>query len=243
MIWQNRLKLLVGLVVIVAIVAVSTMVFNRRQSEMQSTSATIAADEFTVGTDYGGTVTGQFVRAGDRVRKGERLLSVRSLALLQELARNPVQFETTVYTVQTDGTMTFLATVDGVVATVDTKLNDFVQAGQDLVTIDRAGSLTVTAEYTMTSKDYERLQRGAVVDIGLPDGTVVPGRVASVAVQTVAGKAATTIEVESDRLVESGGTGLVRPGTPVDAVVHLREDPLVTGLQDAIRDLQRRIGL
>ena len=243
MTWINRLKLLTGVLVVTAIVAACTLVFTQRQSQVASTSASITAQQYAVGTDYGGTVTAAYVATGDRVKRGEKLFEVQSLALLQDLQRNPVKLTTASYTIRKDGTMIFKSTVNGTVARVLAKEGDFVQPGADLATIYKAGTLTVTADYTLTPNDYERVQTGGRVDLILPNQSVLPGAAEQVSVRTVGGQAQAEIEVKSDRLVQGADNGLVTPGTPVIATLHLRQDGVFAGPSDAAREFLRKVGL
>lgn len=243
MTWINRLKLFGGLIAVVALVGVFTLVFNQRQNEVQSTSASITADSYVIGTDYGGTVTRQYVQTGDKVRPGEPLFQVRSLSLLQELNRNPVSFSTATYSVRKDGTMTFKATVAGTVGKVSTKQDDYVQPGEDLATIYKAGTLYAVADYSLTPRDYERLGNGASVDLVLPNRRILSGTVEGITVRTTNGQAQIQVKVASSGLVEGADSGLVTPGAPLSATVHLRQDGVLTAAQDATFDFFRRIGL
>ena len=243
MTWGNRIKLVLGLMAVVAIVAGCTALFTRRQAEVTSTSATIAADQYVIGTDYGGTVVTQQVRRGQIVRAGQVLFTVRSLALMQEIKRNPVTFDTAGYTVAPSGTMTFKATVAGTVSSVRVKQGDYVQPGSDLVTIDKADSLFVTGDYTLSPRDYERVEAGGSVDLMLPNQKVLPGRVEAVTVRTTQGQAQAQITVSSAQLKEGGYSGLVTPGTPVTATLHLRQDDVFAGARDATGDFLHKIGI
>ncbi len=243
MTFLNRLKLVGGLIAVVVLVGVFTLVFNQRQNEVQSTSASITADSYAVGTDYGGTVTEQYVQVGDRVQPGQKLFQVRSLSLLQELNRNPVSFDTATYSVRKDGTMTFKATVAGTVGKVTTKQNDYVQPGDDLAVVYKADSLYAVADYVLTPRDYERLEQGAAVDLVLPNRKALQGTVESVAVRTTNGQAQTELKVASSGLVQGADNGLITPGAPLSATVHLRQDGILNEAQNAGFDFLKRIGL
>ena len=67
MTWATRVRLLVGVVLILALCAALTLVLNRRISQATSTSATIRAQEVAVGTDYPGPVAEAPVAEGDTV--------------------------------------------------------------------------------------------------------------------------------------------------------------------------------
>lgn len=243
MTWVSRIKLLFGLIAVTAVVAASTFVFDTRQSETPSASAEITADTYAIGTDYGGTVTKQYVQVGQRVTVGQPLFQVRSLSLLQELSRNPVSFNTATYSVRKDGTMTFKATTAGTVETIRTKQNDYVQPGEDLAIIDRAHSLYVAADFTLTPREYEQLKSGEHADIVLPDRTTLHGTVSSIDVKTVNGNAHTQVRIASGQLQKGGYNGLVVPGAPVNATVHLPQQGVLTGVQNAAFDLLQRVGL
>lgn len=246
MTWTNRLRLFGGLIVVLVVVAACTLVFNQRQSAVASTSAAIAAQEYAVGTDYGGTVTEEYVEEGDSVTKGEQLLQVQSLQLAQDIRKGVVgaNTRTSAYDIGTDGLITFKAEVSGTVARIDVKSGGYVQAGSELGTIHKEASLFVTSSFVVTPRDYGRIQNGAEVDLVLPNDTTIRGTVKSVSVETDAdGQAKTTVDVESSELSSSPSSGITSPGTPVDATLHLRDDGQLAGVTDAVRDFARQIGL
>jgi multidrug efflux pump subunit AcrA (membrane-fusion protein) len=183
------------------------------------------------------------VQVGDRVKPGQKLFQVRSLSLLQELDRNPVSFDTATYSVRKDGTMTFKATVAGTVGKVTTKQNDYVQPGDDLAVVYKQDSLYAVADVVLTPRDYERLERGAAVDLVLPNRKVLQGTVEDVTVRTTNGQARTELKVASSGLVQGADSGLITPGAPLSATVHLRQDGILNEAQNAGFDFLRRIGL
>jgi multidrug efflux pump subunit AcrA (membrane-fusion protein) len=243
MTWRSRLKLALGLLGVAALVLVLTLVFTQRQTQVASESASIQAERFPVGIDYGGTVVERVVSDGDRVKAGDPLFVVLSTALQADIAEGLLKPETIAYSVTPEGTITLTASVDGTVNDVQTERGSFVQAGQVLATIDRAGSLFVAAEYELTSGDYARIQEGAAVDIFLPDNQRIAGRASTVEVTTTEGKAKTTVTVTSESLVDGGHHGLMSPGTPVSASLELRNDGIFAGLSDSLFDFLRKIGV
>lgn len=243
MTWASRFKLLVGLLVVVALVAVFTVIFTQRQSQVVSSSASIVAQQYQVGTDYSGNVVKQYVRVGDRVKAGAKLFEVRSPAVAEALKADASSFASSSYAVTADGTMTLVATVDGTVSKIASQAGSFVSGGSVLAVIDRAGSLTVQSDYLLTPRDYERIQRGATVDLMLPDRTTIPGTVDRITVQTVNGVARTRIRVVSTGLQDGARAGLVAPGTPISATLHLRQDGILAGAQDALLAFLKKIGL
>lgn len=219
------------------------MIFTQRQSAAQSASATIEAESFTVGAVYAGTVVDQLVQPGDDVTEGQPLLVVHSVQLVRDL-EDEVVTPTELDGVDTAaGTYQVVATVDGTVASVDAPVGDFITAGGTAATIDRAGSLTVSAQFALSPRDYGRIVTGANVDLLLPDDATIGGHVSKVEVATVDGQAKATVTVTSAELSAESANALYQPGTPVRATLHLRDDGLLAGPADALRDFMRRLGL
>jgi multidrug resistance efflux pump len=243
MTWANRFRLVMGAVLVVAVVAALTLLFNQRQHQATSSSASITAVEYPVGSDYAGTIVRTFVDQGQTVAKGAPLLTVQSATLLRDVRQKAITMRTDAYRVTESGTMTFLAPVSGTVASTGAQLGAFVQAGSTLLTLDKAESLTVAAQYVLTARDYGRIGEHATVDLRLPNEQVLAGRVSDIAVSTEDGQARATITVASDGLQEGGDHGLIRPGTPVTAVLHLRDDGPLAGVQDKLLDFLHHVGL
>lgn len=244
MTWRSRLKLFVGLVVVFALAAGLTVIFTQRQNRIVSVSASIEAERYPVGIDYGGTLVDSFVsEEGQRVAEGDVLFTLQSPSLQADLAEGLLKPETVAYSVSDDGMITLTAAVAGSVRDVTTQPGSFVQAGQVLATIDRAGSLFVVALFDLTGRDYSRIADGADVEILLPNQARVDGTVSSIDVQTVDGHAETTIRVTSSALADGAYNELVSAGTPVTATVALTQDGLLAGVVDGFLDFLQKIGL
>lgn len=244
MTWINRVKLGFGLLAVLAIVGVLTIVFNQRQSQVMSASASIEAAEYPVGSDYGGIVLERFVDEGESVKTGQALITLQSPTLQADLSEGRITADKNVaYTVADDGMLTLIASVDGTVTDITTERGSFVQAGQVVATIEKSASLFVSADFVLTSGDYARIEPGAAVDILLPNQTRVAGTMDTIDVQTVDGRAKTTARVVSDDLVDGAANGLVAPGTPVTATIALRDDGPLSGVGDGMFNFLRKIGL
>ncbi|WP_233199156.1 HlyD family efflux transporter periplasmic adaptor subunit [Cryobacterium sp. M23] len=243
MTWANRFKLFFGLIMVVGIVAVLTLIFNQRQAQVMSVSASIQAAEYPVGSDYGGTVLDRLVDDGDQVTAGQPLFTLHSPTLLADLAEGLVTADTVAYSVADDGVLTLTASVDGTVTDISTERGSFVQAGQVLAVIDKTGSLFVSADYVLTSGDYARIEPGAAVDIVLPNQTRMAGTMEALDVQTTDGQAETTAKVLSPDLVDGASNGLIAPGTPVTATIALRDDGPLAGASDGLFNFLQTIGL
>ena len=243
MTWGNRFRLLAGSVAVLVLVAGLTLVFNQRQHTATSSTATIDAIDYPVGVMYSGTVTAVAVKNGESVTTGDTLVSVRSASLLHDLRLGLVTPTSLGYSVSKDGTIRFTSPVAGTVTGLVARVGAFVQAGSRLLTVARADSLFVTAKVVLTPADYGRLSHGAAVDLLLPNQRTIVGRVDEIAVTTVGAQAQAKLTVSSRALVDGSDNGLVQPGTPVTATVHLRDDGPLAGISDEGRALLRQIGL
>jgi len=241
MTWKNRSKLIFGLLAVVILVAACTVIFNQRQLQAVSQSATIKADSYPVGTDYGGIVTDQYVQQGDSVSAGEVLFQVQSLQLERDIKTGAVA--ATRADIANDGTITIRASVDGIVSDVTVEQGGFAQAGSVLANINRSGSLFVEAKFVLSPRDFGRISDNASVTLRLPDQSTITGTVESLGVQTMSGSAETIAHVVSDELVAGDESGLVQPGTPIEATLELRDDGPLAGVGDASKDFLRKIGL
>lgn len=244
MTWTNRFRLLAGLLGVLALVAVLTIVFNQRQTQAQSLTATISTDAYDVGAGYGGTVLKQYVKENDSVAVGDKLFTMQSVAMQQDVANKVKVKGTEAYDVDTKkGTVTYKATVAGQVDQIGAKLGTTLTGGQSFARITVTGSQYVEAQYLLTPRDYERVQVGAVVSVLLPDNQKVEGTISTIKVATDQGNAATKIRVDSPELANSSLTTLTKSGTPVVATVRLRDDGPLAGVSDASFDFLRQIGL
>jgi multidrug resistance efflux pump len=244
MTWTNRLRLLGGVLGVLLVVAILTLIFNQRQTQAASETATVAADTYDVGAAYGGTVIDQYVREGDSVTEGQKLFTISSVGLQQDVANGLDISSSDAYDVDTKkGTLTYKATVAGQVNNLQAKLGNNLGSGQPFAKITVTGSQYVEAKYLLTPRDYERVQEGAPVSILLPDNSTVSGTVTTIEVATESGQAHTDVRVDSEQLKSADLGDLTKPGTPVVATLQLRDDGPLSGVSDMVFDFLQQIGL
>jgi multidrug resistance efflux pump len=245
MTWRNRFKLFFGFIAVVAIVGVLTIMFSQRKGEAESTSASIEAITYPVGTDYAGTVVEQFVLVGDEIVAGDPIATVQSNTLAQDLADGATIADNDVFTVSPDGTLTIKSTVNGVVASMDVQQGSYAASGSTIATLAATDGLYVEAQYILDPKDFGRVLQGAEVELELPNSDVISGTVGKVEVTTEEGQAISIVRVESEALEYGSHEGLVASGTPVIATMQLRNDDVLARLVDtvtsAISDVLARI--
>lgn len=241
MTWRNRFKLLFGVVVVLLIVGSATYVFTLRQGQAVSVSAHVEAQTYDVGADYAGVVIRRFVEPGDAVAAGDPLFVVDSLQVARDVSTGALTVSNN--DVTEDGELTVRASISGTVKTLDVNEGAYVAAGVPVATIERDQSLSATAVFVVAPRDFSRIEDNATVDLILPNGRVAQGTVSSLSVQTIDGDAHVTVKISTDELIAGADNGLVQDGTPLEARLHLRQDGVFAGMQDAADDLLRRLGI
>jgi multidrug resistance efflux pump len=243
MTWANRFRLLLGLVVVVAVALGATLILSQRQTQVASRTASVKAITYSVGSDYAGTVVAQNVAAGDTVKKGQSLLTIQSATLLLDQKSTAGVPKSSAYKVTGAGMLTLVATQPGVVSRIGAQVGGFVSAGSALATVDRTGSLYVVADFRLDPYDFSRIDKGAKVDLILPNQQRLTGTVSRIDVTTIGGKADASVEVRSTQLKTGTHDGLVAPGTPILANLHLRDNGPLAGLKENFVALLEKMGL
>ncbi|MFC5501089.1 HlyD family efflux transporter periplasmic adaptor subunit [Lysinimonas soli] len=244
MTWANRLRLFTGLIVVIAIVAAATLVLSVRETEVASSSASVKAITYSVGSDFAGTVVEEKAKTGDTVKKGQPLMTIQSAAVETASATKAGIPSSEAYSVAAGGMLTLNATGPGVIESMGAHVGGFVSAGSALATIDQAGSLYVLAKFRIDPYDFSRIHKGARVDLVMPNQQQLSGIVSQIHVTTTTGgSASASIEVTSPHLVQGRDSGLVTPGTPVAATLHLRDDGPLGGLRVMVVGLLQKLHL
>ena len=244
MTWTIRLRLAATLLVTLVVVAALVVIFNQRQHTIASTSATIVAPSVTVASNYDGTVIRSYVDVGSDVTKGEKLFEVSSVSLQQDLANDVKIADSDALRVDEEtGTLTYLATTDGTVTQIEAEPGSYLGATQPLAVITGESGRVVEAQYTLTPGQYGLIDRGATVELSLPDDSTVMGEVDSAVVETVEGKAVVTVRVTSEELNDRDLHLVATDGAPVSAVIQLRDEGVFAGPTDALRSFVRKVGL
>lgn len=226
--WAGRLRLTLGIILVVLIVAVLTIRLNDSRGSAVSTSASIETQNYTVGAAYAGTIVEQLHEVGDDVADGEPLFTINSPALARDIASGLVDPETVAEEISEDGTLTVNASGDGRIAELMATRGSFVQSGTPLATVERKASLYVSADLTLTPTEFARLAEGAAVKIVLPNQLTLAGTVDDIKVRTSEGQAQVVVTVLSDELVDGAGGGIVGAGVPVTTDIGLSNDGVVT---------------
>ena len=243
MTWRNRFRLWFGLIVVVAVVAVLTLVVNQRSRQAFSDDAQVAARQAVVGSEYGGVVVHQYVEPGDDVTQGQQLFTISSLDLQRDVANGLKPVSTTSYRIDAvHGQVTFVAQMAGTVTDLRAEQGTFVAAG-DMATITAGGTQYVSAQFRLTPDQYGRIRIGGKADVELPNRTRMAASVSDVSVETSQGVAVTTVELAVPRLQTTSLTSLSQPGSPVSVTLTLADSGILAGPTDDFMQFLHRVGV
>lgn len=237
MTWSTRFRLFFGMILVVVLVGALTIALSHRKGEVDASSASIDAVSYPVGTDYAGAVVEQFVERGDTVRAGDPIATIQSNDLVRDLSDDIAVSSNEVFTVNPDGTLTVTSPVDGVVLSVDVLKGAYAAAGSAVATIASIDSLFVNAEFRLAPTDYARVVEGATVIVTLADGAVLEGVVGPVEATTLEGEAIATVDVLIEQSQFAAQEEFVSPGTPVSAVMSLRNEDVLADFTGMVRTL------
>ncbi len=241
MTWASRIRLIVGTILVLVLAALATYKLNETKGGIAaSDSAQILAKHYTVGTPpYAGLVVDQKVDVGDTVTAGQPLFVIESAALQYDLKNGFAKSATEATQIDDQGRLVVLATGDGTVTKVSSERGGtFVQSATDLATVQKADTLYVQAEYTLTAKEYARVKDDAAVTVVLPNQRTVTAHVDKVKVKTVAGEAQAVMTLTGGESLKDGAqNGLVAAGTPpVTAELKLENDGVVTRASEDVKN-------
>lgn len=228
MTWTSRIRLLAGMLVVLVLAALATYQLNETRGVATSDSAQILAKTYGVGTPYAGLVVDQLVDVGDAVTTGDQLFVIDSATLQYDVKNGFARASTEATQIDAEGRLVVLATGDGVVTQIVSERGTFVQSATQLATVQRADTLYVQAEYTLTPKEYARVSQDATATVVLPNQSTITAQVSEVKVETVAGTAQAVVTLSGAALEDGAQNGLVAAGTPVTAELELDNDGVVT---------------
>lgn len=244
MTWANRLRLLVGVIAVLALMAALTLLYNQRQTRVASVSAAVDVPTAVVGSGYGGVVTSSLVSLGQEVRTGDELFVVHSPDIQHAISQGFDPQSNDAYRIDTDaGTITYTAVIDGQVTKIDATNGSYLQPGATLATLAADDPKTVLAEYRLEATDYGRVERGAPVTVNLADNQQIEGTVSDITVVTDDGQALARVRVEAPGLADPRYADLTRAGSPVQAVLTLRDDGVLAGPTHTMLQFLTKIGL
>ncbi len=241
----NRVKLIIGLILVIAISCGLILLFNQRQAQVDSRQAEVRAPVATVGMAYSGVVTSLNVANGKRVNKGDVLMVTASQDLRQAVALGARPTSNIAFDVDIQAsTITYKAAIDGYISGLSAHVGSFLPAGGQIASVVGDGDRSVVGVFELDPTQYQRVEVGAPVKVMLPDNTMLSGTTTDVEVTTSAGARTTTkISISCPELGNPKYESMARLGSPVTAIVSLRDDGILAGPTDAFMTFLTKIGL
>lgn len=229
-----RIKLLVGALLVITLVAFLTRHLDQQVSTVHEQSATLKSEEYTLGTDYAGVLANLYVEVGDEVAVGDPVAVVKSNLLNRDIENGLVDPRTSPYVIRDNNALVLRATSAGTVTSTPFVDGTFVPEGSALASIRVKGTTFVEARFLLTTQEYAEISTARTVTVTLPNDDEVTATIADVVVSTRGKQAATTVTATAPELADDP---LFGTGTPVDVRVTLPKEGIVTAMAAAITGL------
>lgn len=230
--FKARAKVFFSIILIVGMCLALIVWMDQRRASATSDSAEISAESYSVGIDHSGTITRQYIEAGDRVVEGQTLFQVKSTSLREQISELNLTEAQLLYPLNEEGEILVKASKAGLVSEVAHTQGSFVPANEKLATIIDQSSLEVVATYKMARRDFTKLNTQDRLDVQLPGGEWTYGTVRNI---EVVEKEDAEIIVELTADIENSGNNDFKStnGVPVETKVRLNDETLY----DKIRTL------
>jgi multidrug efflux pump subunit AcrA (membrane-fusion protein) len=235
MTWRKRFGLFGGLIFVIVLAVGLTMYVNHNNGQVAGQSASLAAQDYPVGTDYSGTITKQYVDVGDEVKAGQPLFDLQSPTLVRDLAQKLITEQSVNHTIKNGDTIVITAANDGQVDSIAFTEGAFVAANSTIATVQQAGTMYVEADFQLSAKDYARIPPNASMSIVLPNDEAITLKVGQIQVRTDNGVARTEVRAYSKELASR--SGLFAVGTPVQSTLYLKNDGFITDATNKVTGL------
>jgi hypothetical protein len=230
-----QFKFFTGIIAVVAL-AVSLFIYlDYSMSRVQSIDAQLESDDYTVGIDYSGVITQQFVDEGAYVENGDPLFKIRSSTLAEAIKDNEIAKTALLYSVDDEGNVLISASAPGRVQSIAYREGAFVPANSQIAVINNKDGLYISATYSLSSPDYSRLNTNSKIYVTMPDGVKVQAIVYDIVLEKKEGDVLTTVMARFDN--EQINTTAFSVGTPVETTLELSTDTLFERIKTRITAL------
>lgn len=241
MTFGSRLRLIIGIIFVVAIVAALAFYLTSIMSVAKSTKAELDAASISIGTDYPGLIVKQNVEEGDKVTKGQVLFEIQSTQLNEVLTNGTVLASSLPFTVDPKTNYIQLkASDDGVVDKINYRAGSYAPAGGIVASVYTVKSLYVTAHFRLSPPDYARIDKTSKIDLRMPDNTTKQATIFSISLVRNGDSVDTVVKA---RLKNTDITDFrFSVGTPVEATMQLGKTTWYEGLITYITQLFKPLG-
>ena len=231
----SRLRLLIGVLFVLALVFGLFVYLNYSMSNITSRTAQLDTDQYVVSVDYGGTVEKQYVRTGDTVKTNDPLFEINSPTLQSQLDDERRSESDLLYSLTDDGNILIQAANSGVVRNVQFPEGSYVPDNGQLATLTIEGTDYVTAKYSLNAPDYARINRKQPLAVTLPDNTVLQAKVFDITLEKNGDTVLTVVKARFDKNTNIPET--FSSGTPVSATWELEYNGLYKSIADGVRSI------
>jgi len=232
---STRLKFITGIIATILVGLVLFVYLDYSMSRVTAQDGQLESDNYTVGVDYSGVMTEQFVNEGSYIKVGDPLFELRSSTLAEAIRDNEIAQSTLLYSAEADGTVRISAAAPGQVQSIAYRKGAFVPANAEIAVINNEGGLYASATFVLSAPDYSRLDTNSRVHITMPDGKKVDATVYDISLERVEGEVQTTVRARFDN--QNINSDAFSVGTPIDAVLELRTDTLLDRISSRLKSL------
>jgi len=231
---RSRLSLFTGILFVVFIAAGLLLYFEAARSAIKSTKAEISAESYSVGTDYTGLISKQYVQEGDTITAGQTLFQVKSSTLLEQMKENSLEPSQLIYPLTPEGEIILKAPKAGTVGKIFYSQGSFIPANKEIATIIDEESVKVTATFKLPRRDFALLNKNTRLEVRLPNGNYLNGTVSAIRVISQD----QYVETEVDAKLERFKTNQLEltSGTPVESVLYLKEQTAWKNLKNYVME-------
>ncbi len=219
-----RLRFAIGIIITVLLGAGLFVYLEYSMSRVQSTNAQLESNNYTVGVDYSGVITEEYVEEGAYVETGDPLFKLRSSTLVEALRNNEVAKAALLYEVDDDGNISLSAAAPGRVQSIAYRQGAFVPANSQIAVVNNDGGLYISATYKLSSPDYSNLDTNSIVYATMPDGKKLRATVYDISLERVDKEVETTVFARFDN--NEINTTAFSVGTPVQTTLELRTNTI-----------------
>jgi multidrug resistance efflux pump len=220
------MKFIIGILLVMVVSAGLFLYLEHSMARIHSVEATINSDSYTVGIDYSSIVEKQYIEESAYVKAGDPLFELRSSSLADAIRNNQVSQGSLLYSVTDQGSILITASAEGRVQSISERVGAFVPANKELAKINLKDGLYINATYKLSSPDYARISIGGKIVVTLPDNTKVDARIYDISLETRDKEVYTTVKARVDQ--SKINQIVFTAGTPVESVLYLNNDTLLT---------------
>ena len=217
---STRLKFTFGIIAVLAVGVALFIYLDYSMSRISSTDAQLESNNYTVGIDYSGIITDQYINEGAYVEVGDPLFKISSSTLAEAIKNNEIAKAALLYSVDDAGDILIAAAAPGRVQNIAYRQGAFVPANSQIATINNNDGLYISATYALSAPDYANLTTDSIVYVTMPDGKKVRATVYDIALDREEGEVQTTVRARFNN--DEINTTAFSVGTPLQSTLELR---------------------